>query len=147
MDEKHGSITITKAAPVIVPVGSRSPWVGVGGQKEPPMPRQPIRMRARSRHLAPNGARIDPQGEYDVYSEVEARNLEDKHLAERISPPVAEVAEGETASEPPAADQPWKLQISPGDYLAKWPEGPNAPQAKATLARKSLEKSPGDVQT
>src|SRR5688572_6309274 len=132
--EKHGSITIDRAVKRTNPRGEHDPWAGVlGARKEPDMAERPgIKMRALKVHMANDGRRLPVSAEYTLYSEREALEHVQKRLGERLSPEHVEVAEG--AAESAAVDETWKLQIGPEAYLEKWPDGPNAAQARAALA-------------
>lgn len=101
-----------------------------------------IHMLALIDHLAPDGRRLkgDPSGgddgaPYILHSEVEAAKHVALGLGKRVSPPAKEGAEGEP--EEPAVDAPWTLGVPPDQYLAKWPQGPNAAQARAILEKKA----------
>ena len=103
-----------------------------------------IHMLALVDHLADDGRRLkgDPSGgddgsPYILHSEVEAAKHVALGLGKRVSPPAKEGAE--TEADEPAVDAPWTLGVPPDQYLAKWPQGPNAAQARAILEAKAAD--------
>lgn len=76
-----------------------------------------------------------PGSLFDVDTEEEAQALARLGLAKRLSAPAP--ADGEAETEEPAVDAPWTLGVPPDQYLAKWPQGPNAAQARAILEKKA----------
>lgn len=102
-----------------------------------------IKMKALTYQSIPmgNDKQFAPKdAEFYVFSEQEALARVERQLAERLSPEAAsEDTAGKAESTAPAEDEPWKLQISPEAYLEKWPEGPNADQAKAALKKAKAE--------
>jgi hypothetical protein len=104
-----------------------------------------IHMIALKDHLSNDGRRLrgDPTGEdgapYILHSEMEAAQHVQLGLGKRVSPAAKEGAE---EAEEPALDAPWTLGVPPEQYLAKWPQGPNAAQARAILEKKAAEQKP-----
>lgn len=100
-----------------------------------------IHMLALKDHLADDGRRLkgdstggDDGAPYILHSEMEAAKHVQLGLGKRVSPPAKE---GSGEAEEPAVDAPWTLGVPPDQYLQKWPQGPNAEQAKAILAKKA----------
>jgi hypothetical protein len=144
--DKIGSINIERRAPVPPPAPEKSPWVGVRSVEEVPMANRPeIKMKALKTFLSNDGGRLTKDAEYTLHSEREALEHVQKGLGERLSAPAPSDSE-DSASEGSAQtvpeDEPWKLQISPEAYLEKWPDGPNAAQARAEIARKGGKIAP-----
>lgn len=105
--------------------------------------RPEIKMKARKTFMHNDGTLLREDAEYSLHSEREALEHVQKQLGERLSPDAPkgeDAAEQEAAAQPTVAeDEPWKLQIDPEAYLEKWPEGPNASQARAEIARRKSE--------
>lgn len=98
---------------------------------------KPIHMMALQRQEAPDGRRLEVDAEFDVYNEQDALVLVEKGLARRLSAPAKDEAEEEEGAKKKAQeDAPWTLQLSPEDYLERFPDGSHAAQAKAEMARR-----------
>ena len=96
-----------------------------------------IEMKALKYQSVPLGNErsfVDKDGKFFVTSEEEAAARTARGLAERLSPE-PEAEEASLEKDKVKEDEPWTMQVSPEAYLAKWPEGPNADQARAEIAR------------
>ena len=146
MADETYNLKITKRVPIPPDSGKPySPWSGVfGPRKEPTMAARQIHMIALKDHLSNDGRRLrgDPTGEdgapYILHSEMEAAQHVQLGLGKRVSPAAKEGGEDEGAE--PSVDAPWTLGVPPEQYLQKWPQGPNAEQARAILAKKEAAK-------
>lgn len=75
-----------------------------------------------------------PGSHFHVTSEEEAHALETRQLAVRLIPVIRPGDALEAPDDETGDPLGWTLQFSPQDYLAKWPNGPNAEQARRILA-------------
>lgn len=99
-----------------------------------------IKMKALTRQEGPDSRRLDKDAEFEVFSEQDALVLVEKRLAERISPAAPTEEEAATAqAEEDEANGEWKLQLTPEEYIAKYPDGPNTKLAKAVLAKRKAD--------
>lgn len=109
-----------------------------------------IKMKATQYQSVPQGNErqyVDAEGEFYVFSEQEALARVERRLAERIT------AEGEgengedtqdsqKTGQENLASKPWTMQVTPEQYLERWPKGEHAEHAKAlTAGQEGGEKS------
>lgn len=140
MDEKIGSLTIDRA-PRPTPRLEASPWAGVPGtqKEEVTMAKPEIKMKALKVFLHNDGRRLPVDSEYVLHSEKEALEHVTRGLGERVSPEAS--SDDPAVAAKPDLDKPWTLQISPEEYLKKWPDGPNSDHARAVLAQGDGDKA------
>ncbi len=105
-----------------------------------------IEMKALQYQSVPQGndkQYVDAEGTFFVFNEQEALARVERRLAERISPEVPTDAQGNaapaTAEQEEDANGEWKLQLTPEEYIAKYPDGPNTKLAKSVLAKRKAE--------
>lgn len=141
-EEKHGSVTITRAHPAPTPAqGERDPWAGVfKPRKEPEMAKEPeIKMEALKIHLGPTGGQVRKGASYTLHSEAQAGEHVRLGIGERLSPAAPAEQEEAAKAKDEDADKPWTMQVSPETYLERWPEGQHAEQARRIIAAKAAE--------
>ena len=129
------SITIIKTETTPnLPVREISPWVGVVSHPEQTMATAHLEVEVLTSHMSPLGGVIGPGGRYFVPRQT-ALQLVGRNLVRLVEPePPAE----------PAQPAPWLHQLSPDEYLQKFPDGENAEQARTLLAAQSLPPADSD---
>lgn len=138
-------IVVTPAPPSGTPPPSgkpHDPWAGVRSTEEE-TPVNKIEMKALQYQSVPQGNEkqyVDTDGTFFVYSEQEALARVERKLAERISPEAPTEAETTAANqEQENAEGDWKLQLTPEEYIERYPDGPNTKLAKSVIAKRKAE--------
>lgn len=138
MEEKHGSVTISRATNRQPASGDSDPWAGVFNRKEPAMKQPEIEMEALKTHLGATGGQVRKGARYVLNSEASAAEHVRLGIGERKSPE-ATGEEGEAEGVEDLAAKPWTMQVSPQRYVEQWPDGQHAAHARAVIEREGAK--------